>query len=1084
MRSGNLFRATCLAGVGLWLSAALAQAAIVGDWRFDEATSGYAGTVPGSIVDSSGNGLDGYGVGATPPEYVPGAAYDNNIAALHFTTADDEVWIPDYPALTFADGASFTIEAIVRSAVDGDTNTRGIVVKRHVTNVDGGFWLRAYSGHLNVSVGDINGRVTLDGTTPIMNQRWHHVALVYDAVGETLSLYVDHKLDAAPVPAVLGEIVTVDPTNTPVIIGGWITADANRQWNGDIDMVRISTGVLTPGEFVQLDAGACCQNDGSCSLTQDFACTGTWYGPGTDCGTVNCPILGSCCHLDGSCAVTTEAACDGHWGGPGTSCEASTCLGSCVFDTGGCSDTTAAGCSGTWGGYGTSCATTSDMGACCLPDGTCSQTTAANCQGEWHGPGTTCGSIVCTGACCDGGCTETTQNGCANGWQGSGSHCTQACPPGATVGFWTFNESPAGTLASSAPGFVLDVSGNNHPATAAGVSVPIYAAGDPQFTNDTSLRFSAAPGGLTVPNSPALDLAVGESLTVEAVVRNLDPTRSRYILQRRPGTGTVRPGYWFRAVKLANLPYPVIEGIIIGTTGNDRAQGTTNIADGLWHHVAMVYDFGATPEPTIAVYVDYQLDGVVPCKCSGSAPNYCGAIESEVDAFLATAGNDANNTWVGDIDFIKMTKAALTPTQFVRPQVPTLGACCMSDGSCAITTLEGCSGHWQGPNTTCELVSCPLPGACCLGDGSCVITLESDCPGTFFGPGTTCGDVNCTGACCQFDGSCVEVGPASCVGQWRGLGTHCGDQTCVALGDVIGYWKFDEATSGNAGTAPGSIIDSSTNALHGAALGSPPPAYVPGSNLYVNGAALDFTVASGDAVVIPDHPLMDFNDGVGFTVEALIRTSFQTGTRYIAFKRDLSGTQPPARPAFYLRTIPTTVNGLDIVALDANLHDAKGGNTTITGTIDVADGNWHHVAMAYDAIEHTITLYVDYQVDVSDVCFRSDLSNAAPFYIGNTYTVNSGAVWKGDMDFVRVSLGAIPPSAFVQRRKSPDFDFSGMVDGTDLAFFMNCVTGPDVTPPTTGCEPADLDYDDDVDQVDFGRFQRCYGGPVTDDCLN
>jgi hypothetical protein len=58
------------------------------------------------------------------------------------------------------------------------------------------------------------------------------------------------------------------------------------------------------------------------------------------------------------------------------------------------------------------------------------------------------------------------------------------------------------------------------------------------------------------------------------------------------------------------------------------------------------------------------------------------------------------------------------------------------------------------------------------------------------------------------------------------------------------------------------------------------------------------------------------------------------------------------------------------------------------------------------------------------------------------------------------------------------------VDGADLAFFMGCVTGPEVGPPLSTCEPADLDGDQDVDRADFAILQRCFGGPANDACLN
>lgn len=81
------------------------------------------------------------------------------------------------------------------------------------------------------------------------------------------------------------------------------------------------------------------------------------------------------------------------------------------------------------------------------------------------------------------------------------------------------------------------------------------------------------------------------------------------------------------------------------------------------------------------------------------------------------------------------------------------GACCMPDGSCvdAVTSADCLSagGTYQGDDTDCASVTCPLPtGACCFGDGSCVDAMTvSDCElqgGTYQGDGTSCASVTCT----------------------------------------------------------------------------------------------------------------------------------------------------------------------------------------------------------------------------------------------------------------------------------------------------------------------------------------------------
>jgi hypothetical protein len=62
-----------------------------------------------------------------------------------------------------------------------------------------------------------------------------------------------------------------------------------------------------------------------------------------------------------------------------------------------------------------------------------------------------------------------------------------------------------------------------------------------------------------------------------------------------------------------------------------------------------------------------------------------------------------------------------------------------------------------------------------------------------------------------------------------------------------------------------------------------------------------------------------------------------------------------------------------------------------------------------------------------------------------------------------------------------DFDSDGDVDLDDAGPLINCLNGPDVTSPPSGCEAddfeaADLEDDSDVDERDFVGFQRFFTG--------
>jgi hypothetical protein len=73
------------------------------------------------------------------------------------------------------------------------------------------------------------------------------------------------------------------------------------------------------------------------------------------------------------------------------------------------------------------------------------------------------------------------------------------------------------------------------------------------------------------------------------------------------------------------------------------------------------------------------------------------------------------------------------------------GACCRTDGTCAVQTLGACiggSGIFGGAGSTCGSVTCPPAGACCLNNGTCVQRTLAACDtagGVWGGAGSACG---------------------------------------------------------------------------------------------------------------------------------------------------------------------------------------------------------------------------------------------------------------------------------------------------------------------------------------------------------
>ncbi|MBK8231418.1 MAG: hypothetical protein IT349_02330 [Candidatus Eisenbacteria bacterium] len=197
--------------------------------------------------------------------------------------------------------------------------------------------------------------------------------------------------------------------------------------------------------------GACCFANGSCELrvVSDCLLNGGTFMDGP-CDPNPCPQPeGACCFPNGTCQIVTGDICAANGGtffGPTFNCDPNPCpqpFAACCLADGTCFVLTNEECNlvgGTWRGKDASCDPNPcplPAGACCYPDGSCFVQTSAECGGTYFGDNTVCDPNPCPqpmGACCfaDGSCTVRTQSDCeGNGgiFQGANVPCNpNPCP--------------------------------------------------------------------------------------------------------------------------------------------------------------------------------------------------------------------------------------------------------------------------------------------------------------------------------------------------------------------------------------------------------------------------------------------------------------------------------------------------------------------------------------------------------------------------------------------------------------------------------------------------------------------------------
>ncbi|MCP3906211.1 MAG: hypothetical protein GY715_21510 [Planctomycetes bacterium] len=546
------------------------------------------------------------------------------------------------------------------------------------------------------------------------------------------------------------------------VIGAWgacgpeCPQDLNG--NGNVDFADILVIIANFGPCSELPPGACCLNDGSCTVESADACEaagGIFIGSFSTCASAGCEAVqsGACCLTDGSCEVQVEGPClavGGSYQGDKVDCAAVTCPqpGACCFDDGNCTFGLEADCTGAGGTYqgdGIDCVTAAcpQPGACCFDNGNCTFGFEPDCTGAggtYQGDGVDCVTAACPqpGACCydDGSCTygfEADCTGAGGTYQGAGVNCLGAdCPePGACC------------LGDGSCTIVLESACTAAGGTFQGEGVDCVIVTCPQLG-----ACCLGDGSCTILLELACTAAGGtfEGEGVDCVT--------------------------------VTCPQP---GACCFTNGS----------------CTIVFEADCTTAGGT-----YQGDGI---DCVTAACPQTGACCFD-NGTCANTQETICNTQGGTFQGEDITCLAAN--------CPQPGACCMDDGTCTIVLDGACTaagGTFQGEGIDCVTANCPQPqpGACCFDDGSCTFELEATCTaggGTFQGEGVDCVTANCPqpGACCFGNGSCTFVTLAACTaagGVFQGEGIDCVIANCPVVSfttEVRVNANSDDATE-NAG---------------------------------------------------------------------------------------------------------------------------------------------------------------------------------------------------------------------------------------------------------------------------------------------
>jgi hypothetical protein len=206
-------------------------------WEMDEGT-GHALTDGTGFGHTGRFGDPGDGDSAEP-------TWVNTIGgkALLFDGNDDYVEIADATDLRFQN-ASFTIEAWIKRA--GLGGTQAILVKDASSSTRNYGLMLTSSNTIEFSFNRTSSSSLrrVISTATITDANWHHLAATYDDPNEIATIY----LDGVPV-ASANLTGTMYVGSQPLLIGARTGGSPQSFFDGEIDLVRISTGMRYTGTF-------------------------------------------------------------------------------------------------------------------------------------------------------------------------------------------------------------------------------------------------------------------------------------------------------------------------------------------------------------------------------------------------------------------------------------------------------------------------------------------------------------------------------------------------------------------------------------------------------------------------------------------------------------------------------------------------------------------------------------------------------------------------------------------------------------------------------------------------------------------
>ncbi len=197
----------------------------------------------GEIRSNGGHGMTALVEGT--PTSIRSDAPGSSGLAWQFDGSREFVRLPDceHHLFDFENEDSFTLEAVFRTTAHAGDRVGALISKDKAAGTPS-YWLRLQDGQVHFLVSDGDSASGTSGGENLSDGVWHHVAAVRDADRWELRLYVDGRLVDRS-----NDTTHDDLGNEKDLLIGAFNSSDNRQFQGEIDLVRISDAAVDEAEF-------------------------------------------------------------------------------------------------------------------------------------------------------------------------------------------------------------------------------------------------------------------------------------------------------------------------------------------------------------------------------------------------------------------------------------------------------------------------------------------------------------------------------------------------------------------------------------------------------------------------------------------------------------------------------------------------------------------------------------------------------------------------------------------------------------------------------------------------------------------